>query len=114
MGLGLGTHRTDAAIGLVEELLHLHAAAVAEAAGKCGIVIIEEPAALEFDDRMMRRPTDYRAEDLALEGERPRRTGGSRIDEQVSVARGVGEVVDTLEFVNPGALEITACGIAGE
>src|SRR5690606_20187229 len=101
----IGLQGADAPFGIVLQLGDLGRAQVGDAAGKQGVVVVEPPAPLELQDRMVRGPADHRFEDAAAIGERPIRVVRHRPAQQMGVAGGVGQVIAALVPVYPGGLE---------
>ena len=89
----------------VVEWHHLQTAQVSDVVGRHTVVVEEPPAAFVTDNAVMRGPTDYGLQELALEAERTVRIVTNGHAKQVAVTCGISKVVATIGLVHPRSLE---------
>lgn len=97
---------------VIDQLPHLDRPQMILVAQGC-VVIEQIPFALEFDDRVMSRPTLDRLQNTASVCKGAQRAVADSIYQVVSVTSRVREVVFALVLVHPGCLEESTIVLAG-
>ena len=96
----------------VVEGFHLQTTEMSDVVRRHTIVMEEPPTALVANNAVVSSPSDYRLQEFALEAEGSVGVIANGKAKEMTITRGIGEIVTTIGLVHPRSFE-EAMGVSG-